>query len=106
MTTASASDTPAQLREGDTAPNPTEPVLQNPQESIAEGRTDPLLSGDPAAGPPMQGEAAGVVGIVPNYDPELIQPEVKEEVKRRVGQRIRELQNAVQALEEAAHSQG
>ncbi|GAD96613.1 predicted protein [Paecilomyces variotii No. 5] len=40
--------------------------------------------------------------IAPNYDPESIPVEVREEVKRRVGQRIRELQSAVDALEEKA----
>ncbi|KAL1966535.1 hypothetical protein VTN77DRAFT_4457 [Rasamsonia byssochlamydoides] len=105
MTTSSAPDTPAKVFEGETAPVPMEPVLQNPQDRIAEGRTDPLLSGDPAAGPPMQGEAEGMDRIAPNYDPEDIQPEVREEVKRRVGQRIRELQNAVAALEERARAE-
>lgn len=106
MTTSSAPDTPAKVPEGEVAPVPKEPVAQNPAEAIAQGRTDPLLSGDPAAGPPMQGQAEGVVGIAPNYNPEEIKPEVREEVKRRVGQRIRELQNAVAALEERARSQG
>jgi hypothetical protein len=32
-------------------------------------------------------------------------PEVGEEIKRRVGQRIRELENAVAAMEEAAQNQ-
>lgn len=37
-----------------------------------------------------------------NFDPGAIQPEMREEVKRRVGQRVREMRNAVEALEESA----
>lgn len=36
------------------------------------------------------------------FDPGDIAPEVRQEVKRRVGQRVRELANAVEALEERA----
>ncbi|KNG82366.1 hypothetical protein ANOM_009851 [Aspergillus nomiae NRRL 13137] len=36
------------------------------------------------------------------FDPADIKPEVRAEVKRRVGQRLRELENAVEALEERA----
>ncbi|KAE8394347.1 hypothetical protein BDV23DRAFT_179828 [Aspergillus alliaceus] len=36
------------------------------------------------------------------FDPGEIKPAVREEVKRRVGQRVRELENAVEALEERA----
>lgn len=36
------------------------------------------------------------------YDPADIAPEVREEVRKRVGQRVRELDNAVQLLEERA----
>ncbi|KAL1875019.1 hypothetical protein Plec18167_005687 [Paecilomyces lecythidis] len=43
--------------------------------------------------------------VAPNYNPESIPVEVREEVKRRVGQRIRELQSAVDALEEKAQAQ-
>lgn len=43
--------------------------------------------------------------MAPNYNPESIPVEVREEVKRRVGQRIRELQSAVDALEEKAQAQ-
>jgi hypothetical protein len=102
MTTSSASDTPAALRGGDTAPVPKEPVMQNAADQIEAGRSDPTLSGDPASGPPMFGGSQSVVGITPNYNPEEIQPRVKEEVKRRVGQRLRELQQAVETLEEMA----
>lgn len=42
------------------------------------------------------------VGIAPNYDPEYISVDVKEEVKKRVGQRVRELKSAVERLEEMA----
>ncbi|EAU38823.1 predicted protein [Aspergillus terreus NIH2624] len=37
-----------------------------------------------------------------NFDPAAIPAEVRDEVKRRVGQRVRELQNAVEVLEERA----
>lgn len=36
------------------------------------------------------------------YDPADIKPEVREEVRKRVGQRVRELENAVMVLEEKA----
>ncbi|PLN85054.1 hypothetical protein BDW42DRAFT_161567 [Aspergillus taichungensis] len=36
------------------------------------------------------------------FDPAEVEPEVQQEVKRRVGQRVRELKNAVQLLEERA----
>lgn len=42
------------------------------------------------------------VGIAPNYDPEYISVDAKEEVKKRVGQRVRELKSAVERLEEMA----
>ncbi|KAL2011662.1 hypothetical protein VTN00DRAFT_4380 [Thermoascus crustaceus] len=107
MTTSSAPDTPAAVHvpEGGTAtaPVPKEPVAQ---QKAAEGRTDPLTTGDPAAGPPLRGEdTESVVGITPNYNPEEISQEVREEVKRRVGQRVRELKNAVEALEERASAE-
>lgn len=38
------------------------------------------------------------------FDPAELEPEVQQEVKRRVGQRVRELKNAVQLLEERAMS--
>lgn len=38
------------------------------------------------------------------YDPADIEPAVREEVKKRVGQRVRELENAVQLLEERAQA--
>ncbi|GES58897.1 hypothetical protein ATEIFO6365_0003018000 [Aspergillus terreus] len=37
-----------------------------------------------------------------NFDPAAIPAEVRDEVRRRVGQRVRELQNAVEVLEERA----
>lgn len=111
MATCSAPDTPAAVRvpEGGatTAPVPKEPVAQNAAENLAQdNKTDPLTTGDPATGPPLKGEdTASVVGITPNYNPEEISAEVREEVKRRVGQRVRELKNAVEALEESASSE-
>ncbi|KAL1958546.1 hypothetical protein VTO42DRAFT_4143 [Malbranchea cinnamomea] len=40
-----------------------------------------------------------------NFDPRNIAPEIREEIKRRVGQRVREMRNAVQALEESAREE-
>ncbi|OQE31889.1 hypothetical protein PENSTE_c001G10200 [Penicillium steckii] len=40
-----------------------------------------------------------------NFDPEGIKEEVRGEVKKRVGQRVRELKNAVEILEEKAHEE-
>lgn len=37
-----------------------------------------------------------------NYDPRDVAPAVREEIKKRVGQRVREMRSAVQALEESA----
>lgn len=41
--------------------------------------------------------------IEPGFPPEEIGDAVREEVRRRIGQRIRELRNAVEMLEERAH---
>ncbi|EAW07827.1 uncharacterized protein ACLA_025440 [Aspergillus clavatus NRRL 1] len=49
-------------------------------------------------------DAQGKV-VSTNFDPADIAPEVREEVRRRVGHRVRELQNAVEALEERAHAE-
>ncbi|GLI73394.1 hypothetical protein PoHVEF18_001611 [Penicillium ochrochloron] len=40
-----------------------------------------------------------------NFNPEDVGKEVRDEVRRRVGQRIRELRNAVEVLEERAHAE-
>lgn len=48
-----------------------------------------------------EGEGDGAI-IETNYDPAEIPQGVKDEVRRRVGQRIRELRSAVEALEERA----
>ncbi|QGA15491.1 hypothetical protein EYB26_003149 [Talaromyces marneffei] len=42
------------------------------------------------------------VRIAPTFNPEYISVEVKEEVKKRVGQKVRELKSAVERLEEMA----
>ncbi|EEP78593.1 predicted protein [Uncinocarpus reesii 1704] len=39
------------------------------------------------------------------FDPHNISPDVREEIRRRVGQRIRELRNAVEVLEESSRSE-
>ncbi|KAH8425831.1 uncharacterized protein LDX57_003575 [Aspergillus melleus] len=48
-----------------------------------------------------EGEDEGQV-IETNFDPSAVEPEVREEVKKRVAQRVRELRNAVELLEERA----
>ncbi|RHZ62202.1 hypothetical protein CDV55_105623 [Aspergillus turcosus] len=40
-----------------------------------------------------------------NFDPSDIPARVREEVRRRVGHRVRELSNAVESLEERAHAE-
>ncbi|EAW22863.1 uncharacterized protein NFIA_015560 [Aspergillus fischeri NRRL 181] len=40
-----------------------------------------------------------------NFDPSDIPARVRDEVRRRVGQRVRELSNAVEGLEERAHAE-
>ncbi|GFF39384.1 L-xylulose reductase [Aspergillus udagawae] len=40
-----------------------------------------------------------------NFDPSEIPARVRDEVRRRVGQRVRELRNAVEGLEERAHAE-
>lgn len=40
-----------------------------------------------------------------NFDPGAVGDEVRGEVRRRVGQRVRELRNAVEVLEERAHAE-
>lgn len=48
----------------------------------------------------------GEAGVVEtNFDPSVVGEEVRGEVKKRVGQRIRELKNAVEILEERAHDE-
>lgn len=49
-----------------------------------------------------QPDDGGMAPAPTTYDPADISPEVREEVRKRVGQRVRELDNAVQVLEETA----
>jgi hypothetical protein len=52
------------------------------------------------------GEEDGDGAIIEtNYNPAEVPRGVKDEVRRRVGQRIRELKNAVELLEERAHAE-
>jgi hypothetical protein len=46
------------------------------------------------------------MGEEPNFDPESVTAEVREEVKKRVGQRIRELRSGVERLEDMAGHEG
>ncbi|KAJ5370354.1 uncharacterized protein N7496_006446 [Penicillium cataractarum] len=55
------------------------------------------------------GEGRSEVGedavVETNFNPEDVGAEVRGEVRRRVGQRVRELRNAVEVLEERAHAE-
>lgn len=51
-----------------------------------------------------QPDDGGVDAVGTGYDPGDIEPGVRDEVRRRVGQRVRELENAVQVLEERAQA--
>lgn len=51
-----------------------------------------------------QPDDSGMDAVGTGYDPADIEPAVREEVKKRVGQRVRELENAVQLLEERAQA--
>lgn len=42
----------------------------------------------------------------PNFDPESVTPAIRGEVKKRVGQRIRELRAGVERLEDMAGHEG
>lgn len=66
-------------------------------------RTHADGDGDAAAAAEKGAEAAAVVET--NFDPAVVNDEVRGEVKRRVGQRVRELKNAVEILEERAHDE-
>lgn len=51
------------------------------------------------------GEAGEGVTVETNHDPGSVTSEVRDEVRRRVGQRVRELRNAVEVLEERAKTE-
>jgi hypothetical protein len=91
---ASTSSEPApQENEAALAPNAQQ---ANADRLDAGARANPILDANEA----LSGNS--YVGIAPNYDPEYISVDVKEEVKKRVGQRVRELKSAVERLEEMA----
>lgn len=48
------------------------------------------------------GEGEGEGKSKTNYDPKEVTPEIREEIQRRIGQRMREMRSAVEALEERA----
>ncbi|KAJ5482217.1 hypothetical protein N7475_001029 [Penicillium sp. IBT 31633x] len=60
------------------------------------------VENEPAGSSSGVEETKDVPIIETNYDPADIQQSVKDEVRRRVGQRIRELKNAVELLEQRA----
>jgi hypothetical protein len=62
----------------------------------------PSLEGRKEGSDQDGGDANNTIVVEYNFDPESIGPDVKEGVKKRVGQRIRELVSAVEALEERA----
>jgi hypothetical protein len=54
----------------------------------------------------QQGDAEERAQLVNTaFDPSDIPARVREEVRRRVGHRVRELSNAVESLEERAHAE-
>jgi uncharacterized protein YjbJ (UPF0337 family) len=62
--------------------------------------------GDGGAATAAAGENGAEAGVVEtNFDPAGVSEEVRGEVRRRVGQRVRELKNAVEILEERAHDE-
>jgi hypothetical protein len=94
---ATGSEPPPQENEAALAPN----AQQANADRLDAGATaatsaNPILDANEA----LSGNS--YVGIAPNYDPEYIGVDVKEEVKKRVGQRVRELKSAVERLEEMA----
>ncbi|KAJ5086457.1 hypothetical protein NUU61_007764 [Penicillium alfredii] len=62
----------------------------NPHTVVTEGQAEAEGSGE---GPPF---------VETNYDPAQVSQAVRDEVRKRVGQRVRELKNAVEVLEEKA----
>ncbi|OKL59000.1 hypothetical protein UA08_05461 [Talaromyces atroroseus] len=80
-----------------------ETVSPNPKQANADrlDAASALNAGNPIV---ESGSLSGnsFVGVAPNYDPEYVSVGVKEEVRKRVGQRIRELESAVRRLEEMA----
>lgn len=51
------------------------------------------------------GEREGEGVVETKFEPAAVSDEVRGEIKRRVGQRVRELKNAVEILEERAHDE-
>lgn len=96
MTRSPASTSSESPPEGNETPISPNAQQANADRLEAGANTSPLLDANEA----LSGNS--YVGIAPNYDPEYISVEVKEEVKKRVGQRVRELKSAVERLEEMA----
>ncbi|KUL91236.1 hypothetical protein ZTR_01551 [Talaromyces verruculosus] len=90
---STSSEPPPQENEAALSPNAQQ---ANADRLDAGARANPILDANEA----LSGNS--YVGIAPNYDPEYISVDVKEEVKKRVGQRVRELKSAVERLEEMA----
>ncbi|KAE8372913.1 hypothetical protein BDV26DRAFT_273120 [Aspergillus bertholletiae] len=64
--------------------------------------TEIAAQGEPPQPQQPQSDDSGSQLVSTYFDPAAIEPEVRQEVKRRVGHRVRELENAVAALEERA----
>ncbi|KAJ5489348.1 hypothetical protein N7539_004238 [Penicillium diatomitis] len=64
-------------------------------------------SGVRNTGSELEGDAGSIGDAVveTNFNPEDVSSEVRDEVRKRVGQRVRELRNAVELLEERAHAE-
>lgn len=95
MTRAPAAGTPETTQEETVSPNASQANADRLDAGAAVDAGNPMMQSESLSGDSL-------VGVTPNYDPEYISVEVKEEVKRRVGQRIRELQSAVERLEQMA----
>lgn len=98
MTRSSAAGTPrtaTTATQETVSPNARQANADRLDAAAALGGGNPIVASEPLSG-------STFVGVAPNYDPEYIRVEVKEEVKKRVGQRIRELKSAVERLEQMA----
>jgi hypothetical protein len=98
MTRSSAAGTPDEV--GALPQQDVGTVPPNPKQANAD-RLDAAAALESGNSIIESGSLSGnsFVGVAPNYDPEYISVGVKEEVRKRVGQRIRELESAVKRLE-------
>lgn len=95
---STSAESPPQQNEAALAPNAQRANADRLDAAATAAATDlnPILDVNDA----LSGDS--YIGVAPNYDPEYISVDVKEEVKKRVGQRVRELKSAVERLENMA----